>query len=155
RPHPLGPDQLPAPNMPPGQHHGWISRIQPDEVRANEVHAEVNSAGRQMLRHVEVATYPLHIGEPLGPQQLLGEIEGCLTRTGVLDQSDPCGLWRWPRGDRPGIPPQEPSRPCERHSLKESPPAERSRTTMHGASLVDAGQCNPRSATASNDPEWT
>ena len=75
---------------------------------------------------VEVAFYPLHVGEPFSPQQFLGEVEGGLTRAGELDQPDPCGLWRWLRGDRSGVHAKEPCRPCERHPTKESPPAERS-----------------------------
>jgi hypothetical protein len=47
RVHPVGSNQLEASDMPPGQHDGRVARIQPDEVRTNEVHSEVHSSGRQ------------------------------------------------------------------------------------------------------------
>src|SRR5262249_26075933 len=90
RMHPVGPDQLEAPDMPPAQYHGRGPRIQPDEVRTNEVQAEVHGSGLQFLKQfADAASHPLHVGEPFSPEQLLGEIERRLTRAAELKQPDP------------------------------------------------------------------
>ena len=46
RAHPVGPDQLKAPDMSPGQDCGGVPRLEPDEVWADKVHTEVDVARR-------------------------------------------------------------------------------------------------------------
>src|SRR5262245_55281169 len=66
RPHAIASDQLEATDMSPGQNYGWVTRLEPHDVRANKVHTEVDGTRRKELRQGdEVTSHPLHIGEPL------------------------------------------------------------------------------------------
>src|SRR6516162_3745281 len=64
-----------------------IARIQPDDVGANEVHADVGFAGDQRCRHRSAMYFKVaDIAETLSAQQLLGNVLRSPADTTALDE---------------------------------------------------------------------
>ena len=78
RAHLVRPEQLVAADMDPGEEHDRLPRVNVEQKVRGKVHADVDKALGQGLfdrRFTDV----LHIREPLGPQQLFGEVLRGLT----------------------------------------------------------------------------
>lgn len=121
----VGPEQLEAADVDPGQDDDRIAGVHAEDARADEVHANVGLAHRQRLRARAPARLPhvLHVGEAFPPQEILGDVLGRPADARDADEADAHCL-RWRLGSALlGSQSEQTRRPCQSQPTKEFPPA--------------------------------
>src|SRR5260370_11045255 len=97
----IRPDQLETADMRPCEEAHWVSQLEPDDIRRDEVHADVGVAGREVLRHWPAPARDIrvrHAGKPFIVQELFGHVLSRPTETAGPEQSPCRGLWLRLRG---------------------------------------------------------
>jgi hypothetical protein len=120
------PEHLEAADVDAAEQHDGIPGVDPGQVDARELHHHVRAAGGDEPGAEAVGRFDvLHLADPVGPEQLLGQVLRCDADRGIVDEPEACCLeWRL-GGDGPGTQAQESRRPRECHPLQEPPPTER------------------------------
>jgi hypothetical protein len=119
---PVASEQLEAADVGLGQHDDRLPGVCPDDKRGGEVQADMGLVGGEGLcdpgpRHgLDV----VHLGEPLAPKELFGDVLGGDTDAGDLDQPDLRRLGGL-RGNRPKLSSQEPCCPRGRQPTQTAP----------------------------------
>jgi len=99
---PIGTEQFVAADVHAPQQDNGVASVDLENEGGDEGHTEVDVARGERLIGVGQELNVLHVHEPLGPQQLLGDILWRDADSRDLDQSNPRGLGGWLGRGRPG-----------------------------------------------------
>src|SRR5215831_2086164 len=94
--HPIRPEQLVAARMQSAEHDKRFPSLEVEDESRGGIGTNVSLSGAEHLAWYEGSfeLYVLHVGEPLGPQELLSDVHGCQADRRLPDEPNSSRLGR-------------------------------------------------------------